>query len=87
MGEWDEHRQAVGAEDDRPVVLIALGVDPLEEADHEAEDGGDDGAGEVDLCDGEVAVHAVVEEGEGAAGDEQTDACEVEAQEQAVGFW
>jgi hypothetical protein len=33
-----------------------------------------------------LAIEAVVEAGEGGAGDEEADSCEVEAQEHAVGF-
>jgi len=54
-------------------------VDPLEEADEEAEEGEEDGAGEVEDGDIELAVHAVVEGREHAAGDEEVDACVVEA--------
>ena len=61
-------------------------MDPLEEADDEAGEGGCECPGEVDGRDCHLAIEAVVEAGEGGAGDEEADSCEVEAQEHAVGF-
>ncbi len=69
------------------VLLMARFVDPLEQADHKANCGDQEGDCQVEDGHFELTVHSVVDRREGTPGNEQIDACIVEPIGDGVCFW
>ena len=87
MGYGDSEGAAEGSIEQTLILPIRSPVDPLEEADDEAEGGQQNGAAEVDECHLQLAVHAVVEGREHAARDQQVYPRVVEPVCYRVHFW
>jgi hypothetical protein len=87
MAEGDEERDAKAGVHHALVGLVAGTVDPLCEAGHEADDGDEDGDGEVEDGQLQLAVHAVVQRREGAPRNQQVDPRVVETVSDEVGAW
>lgn len=86
VSQGNSHGEAKSSKNYSSVLHVFLPVDELEETDHKADNSSSHRTSQVDLSHSEMTVERVIKRRKHTPSNQQGNACEVESQQQAVGF-